>query len=252
MGVLPEGPSLRGPEEGLPVRSHLGGAPLKPLRGLVAKDVLSLDLPPPQLTAALATRLPLRGQALSQQQLSLAANRCSSSSNNSSSSSKGGATAAGDERAVDAKKLPVGVIIDVGHNMTAVDRLLQKLRSSLCRCSVAQVSPGLVQTVGHQHYGCPVRAVVCLSQNRSPELLLPFLAQLAFPQNNRLKCLHLASADHPRGREVSEVFDEIGADPRYSECVVHVSPFDVSSSSFFSLLFLPVRMKTREGGTLSN
>ncbi|KAL8427351.1 hypothetical protein Efla_006911 [Eimeria flavescens] len=157
------------------------------IASLVAQDVLSLDLPPTQLAAALATRPPLRAEWLSQQQLSHAAALCSSSSS------------AGSAQAAEcANKFPVGVVVDVGHNLTALDRLLQ-------------VGEWWLQMVGHRHYGCPVRALVCLSKGRSPEVLEPFLAHLSFPKNNRLKGLHVASADHPRALEAFEVLREVSS-----------------------------------------
>ncbi|KAL8275624.1 hypothetical protein Esti_000575 [Eimeria stiedai] len=141
---------------------------------LVATDVLSLDLTPPQLAAALATRPPLRGQALSQQQLSLAANLCSTSS------SKGGAAAAGAETAADAKKLPVGVIVDVGHNVTAVNRLLQVSSPNYhyyycCCCCLAAAAAAallllfellLVRQLLHQHVTLQRSSSVSFSSSR--------------------------------------------------------------------------------------
>ncbi|OEH76252.1 bifunctional protein subfamily protein [Cyclospora cayetanensis] len=68
------------------------------------------------------------------------------------------------------------VVIDVGHNESAVDRLFQ--------------------VVGHQHFGCRVRVVFCLSGERPPTVLNPIVAQLFFPLNQRLTA---ASSPLPPG-----------------------------------------------------
>lgn len=74
---------------------------------LVATEVLSLGLPPARLESALSTRLGLRGQQLSESQALKAARALGF---------------AGEDLS-----LPLAVVLDVAHNQSALDRLLQVL-----------------------------------------------------------------------------------------------------------------------------
>ena len=87
------------------------------LRSTVVQQVLRLDLPSSRLAAALSSCPPMRGQLLSEQQLRVAARLCSSSSSSSSST----------QLETEDSDLPVpqAVILDVGHNESALERLFQ-------------------------------------------------------------------------------------------------------------------------------
>lgn len=96
-----------------------------------------MDLTLHQLSLALAVRPPLRGQWLTPQQLRAAARLCSSSScsGGTAAAAAAGSAAEGDaDAAEDGVPVPLGVLLDVGHNETALDRLLQVYLSCCCCC----------------------------------------------------------------------------------------------------------------------
>ncbi|PHJ15552.1 dihydrofolate synthase folylpolyglutamate synthase, partial [Cystoisospora suis] len=192
----------------------------------VIENVLRIDLLPDQLESALAVQLPLRAQVLTKYELQIASQRClpprlanaakadsptihlpdtspakghagenshkTSLSQNgvanpsSSSSPPVGAGMVGEMMALNT---PHGVIVDVGHNETAVERLLQ--------------------FVGHHYFGMPVRLVLSLSTGRSLSMLQPVINYLSFPRNNRLLRLHFVEADHERGLSAVSVLQEL-------------------------------------------
>eukprot|EP00922_Rhytidocystis_sp_ex-Travisia-forbesii_P006939 GHVS01010158.1.p1 GENE.GHVS01010158.1~~GHVS01010158.1.p1 ORF type:complete len:647 (+),score=135.83 GHVS01010158.1:60-1943(+) len=154
------------------------------IASLVIVKVLRLQMSQRNLEEALKVRQPFRMQRLSEEQLTRISKEAVSCRPDTPPRQKG----EGKEDVVCGNRL-VGMILDVGHNSTAIDRCCQEL--------------------GYWYFGRPVRVIVGLSKERTISVLEPIISHFNGTHNKRLKGLHYFDFPHPRMKTIADVRCEL-------------------------------------------
>eukprot|EP00920_Eleutheroschizon_duboscqi_P006632 GHVT01015609.1.p1 GENE.GHVT01015609.1~~GHVT01015609.1.p1 ORF type:complete len:862 (+),score=149.45 GHVT01015609.1:1909-4494(+) len=89
------------------------------------------------------------------------------------------------------------IIIDVGHNETALKRV--------------------AQDIGDRFFGQPIRICLCFSHDRPPCVALPFFSHFLFPKNNRLVAIHYLTMPHHRVKRTDKFLKEVDESERLTD-----------------------------------